>query len=151
MDLLSTYTHSLELQAITRPLLISTIHKSPQHTSLFQPTVFSPAVPWQLLLTVEIIQLHLFRSFLHSFSCRTASQLSTLATNSRPFHTNLLVFSSPPDFQLSTLATGTDHIENTIPLLLYHCCICVCCCGNVFTEPLPRNGSGKFAYLVVIA
>jgi hypothetical protein len=36
MDLLTTYTHDLELEAITAPLLISTIHKSPQHTlSLF--------------------------------------------------------------------------------------------------------------------
>jgi hypothetical protein len=35
-DLLPTYTHDLELQAIKAPPLISTIHKSPQHTlSLF--------------------------------------------------------------------------------------------------------------------
>jgi hypothetical protein len=31
MDLLTTYTHDWELQAITAPPLISTIHKSPQH------------------------------------------------------------------------------------------------------------------------
>jgi hypothetical protein len=36
MDLLTTYTHDSELQAITAPPLISTIHKSPQHPlSLF--------------------------------------------------------------------------------------------------------------------
>jgi hypothetical protein len=36
MDLLTTYTHDSELQAITAPLLISTIHQSPQHPlSLF--------------------------------------------------------------------------------------------------------------------
>jgi hypothetical protein len=52
MDLLTTYTHDLELQAITAPPLISTIHQSPQHPlSLFQPAVSSPAFPWQRLLT----------------------------------------------------------------------------------------------------
>jgi hypothetical protein len=35
-----------ELQAITAPPLISTIHKSPEHPlGLFKPVVFSPAVP----------------------------------------------------------------------------------------------------------
>jgi hypothetical protein len=41
--------------------------------------------------------------------------------------------------------------ENTVPLLLYHYCFHVCYCGNVFTEPLPRNVSGVFAYLAVVA
>jgi hypothetical protein len=36
------YTYNSELQLITVPLLISTIHKSPQHLlNLFQPAVFS--------------------------------------------------------------------------------------------------------------
>jgi hypothetical protein len=36
IDLLTTYTHHSELQAVTTPPLISTIHKSPQHPlSLF--------------------------------------------------------------------------------------------------------------------
>jgi hypothetical protein len=39
MDLLTTYTHDSGPQAITAPPLITTIH------SLFQPAVFSPAVP----------------------------------------------------------------------------------------------------------
>jgi hypothetical protein len=42
MNLLTTYTHDSELQTITAPPLISTIHKSPQHPlSLFQPAVFT--------------------------------------------------------------------------------------------------------------
>jgi hypothetical protein len=46
LDLLATYTHDWELEAITAPPLISTIHKSPQNPlSLFQPAVPSPAVP----------------------------------------------------------------------------------------------------------
>jgi hypothetical protein len=32
-----------------------------------------------------------------------------------------------------------------------YCRIRIRCCGNVFTEPLPRNGSDIFAYLVVVA
>jgi hypothetical protein len=64
MDLLTTYSHDSELQVITAPSLISTIHKSPQHRlSLFQPTVSSPDVPWQRLLTVEILQLPVLTLF----------------------------------------------------------------------------------------
>jgi hypothetical protein len=66
MDLLATYTHDPELQVITAPLLISTIHKSPRHPLKFlQPAVSSLAVPWQRFLTVEILQLHALRSSLH--------------------------------------------------------------------------------------
>jgi hypothetical protein len=40
MDFLTTYTHDLELQAITAPLIVCTIHKSPQHPlSISQPAV----------------------------------------------------------------------------------------------------------------
>jgi hypothetical protein len=35
LDLLTTYTHDSELQAITVSSLISKIHKSPQHTQYF--------------------------------------------------------------------------------------------------------------------
>jgi hypothetical protein len=72
MDLLTTYTHDLELQALRAPLLISTVHKSSWHPlSLVQPAVSSPAVPWHQLLTMEILQLHMLRSSLHSLQCRT--------------------------------------------------------------------------------
>jgi hypothetical protein len=44
MNLLTTYTHDSELQGITAPLLIFTIHKSPQHPlSHFQPVMSSPS------------------------------------------------------------------------------------------------------------
>jgi hypothetical protein len=67
-------THDSELQAITAPLLISTIHESPQHPlSLFQPGVYSPAIPWQRLLTMESLQLHALRFYLRSLPCRTHS------------------------------------------------------------------------------
>jgi hypothetical protein len=51
----------------------------------------------------------------------------------------------------SRLYLGTDHTENTIILLLYHCYVRVCLYGDVFTEPLPNNGSGIFPYLAVVA
>jgi hypothetical protein len=66
--LLTTHTHDWELQAVTAPPLISTVHKSPQHPlSLFEP-MSSPAVPWKRLLKVEILQLHELRFCLHSLS-----------------------------------------------------------------------------------
>jgi hypothetical protein len=42
-----------------------------QAKPFFQPPVSSPAVPWQRLLTVEILQLHALRSSCHSRPCRT--------------------------------------------------------------------------------
>jgi hypothetical protein len=62
------HTHVSELQEITAPPLISTIHKSPQNLlSLFQP-VSSSAVTWQWFLTVQILQLHALKSTLHRLS-----------------------------------------------------------------------------------
>jgi hypothetical protein len=37
----------------------------------FQPAVSSPAIPWQRLLTVEILQLHALKSALHRHPYRT--------------------------------------------------------------------------------
>jgi hypothetical protein len=70
--LLTTYTHDSELQAIIAPPLISTTHKSSQHPlSLFQHAVSSPAVPWQRLLIVEILQLRSLMFSLHILPYRT--------------------------------------------------------------------------------
>jgi hypothetical protein len=64
MDLLTTYTHHSELQVITALLLTCAFYKSPQYMlSLFQHALSSP---WQRLLTVEIFQLDVLRSSLHS-------------------------------------------------------------------------------------
>jgi hypothetical protein len=52
---------------------ISTINKLPQHLlSLFQPVVSSPPVPWQWLLTAEILQHNTLRFYLCSLPYRTA-------------------------------------------------------------------------------
>jgi hypothetical protein len=84
LDLLTTYTQDSELEAITAPSLISTIHKSAQHPlSLFQPAVFSPVIPWQRLLTMEILQLQALKSSLN----RAPFQLPLFLTYS---HTELI-------------------------------------------------------------
>jgi hypothetical protein len=72
VDLLTTYTRDFEVQVITAPPLISTNHQSWQYPlSLFQPAMSSPYVPWQRLLTVEILQLHALKFNVHSLKCRT--------------------------------------------------------------------------------
>jgi hypothetical protein len=58
------HTHHSELQALNA---IADLHNSQQ------PAV-SSGVPWQRHLTVEILQLHTFRFYLHSLPCR--NQLS---------------------------------------------------------------------------
>jgi hypothetical protein len=57
--------------------VITNLHNSQIITATAKPfpacCVYSPAVPWQRLLTVEILQLHAFRFYLHSHTCRNAS------------------------------------------------------------------------------
>jgi hypothetical protein len=66
--------HDSELHTITASSLISTIHKSPQHPiRLFKPTVSSPAVLLQRLLTLENLQLHAPKSTMNVGSLTTAS------------------------------------------------------------------------------
>jgi hypothetical protein len=86
LDLLTTYTHDSQIQVITSPPLISTIHKSPQHPlGLFQPAVSLPAVPWKRLLTMEILQLHALKSLFtdsHTeLSCNLVPCLQHLGTD----------------------------------------------------------------------
>jgi hypothetical protein len=81
--LVNGFTDHLYTRLGTTSSYNATIHKSPQHAlSLFQLAV-SSAVPWQRLLTVEILQLHAVRPSLHSFPCRTDSQLCPLLIISR--------------------------------------------------------------------
>jgi hypothetical protein len=89
LDLFTTCAHQSELQAITALSLTSTICISPQHPlSFFQPFVTSPVVPWQELLTFEILQLPALGSFLRrpSFknACQLFPQLNWIAVSSQP-------------------------------------------------------------------
>jgi hypothetical protein len=51
-------------------------------------------------------------------------QLSTLATNMRPFHTNLLVFSSPIDYKLTKLEIKVKF-KVTLRLAVYRQSVCL--------------------------
>jgi hypothetical protein len=119
MDLLATYTHDSELQAITAPPLISTIHKSPQHPlSLFQPAVFT------------------------SRSLATASNSGDFLASS-----SQVLSSQPPvqnclttDFVPCLQHLSTDQVETLRFQQSLYCCVHIRCRGNGFTELLPRNG-----------
>jgi hypothetical protein len=50
LDLLTTYTHHLEIQVITALSLISTLYKSPQHQLSFFPTCYAPIASLALKL-----------------------------------------------------------------------------------------------------
>jgi hypothetical protein len=89
----------------------------------FRNLVSSSAVPWQRLLTVEIHQLPALRFYLHSLPCR--SQIST---------DNWV---APLVFNITTLH-GTSR-KRRFQQKLY-CCVPIRSRGNVFTDPLPRNG-----------
>jgi hypothetical protein len=43
----------------------------------------------------------------------------------------------------------TDHVEVLRFQQYLYCCALIQCCGNVFTESLPRNVSDIFAYLAL--
>jgi hypothetical protein len=70
----------------------------------------SSTAPWQRLLTVEILQLHALTFYLHSLSYRTRLSTNWLA-GWRPFHTSILVFSSQPDFQATSLRQLTGSVR----------------------------------------
>jgi hypothetical protein len=112
MDLLTTHTRDSEPQAISTPLQISTVHKSPLHTpSLFQP-LSPPAVPWQRLPTVEILHLPALRSSFHRLPYWTAPNwLRPLLITSRqgPRKKQILQYCSPTValLMICCLATGT--------------------------------------------
>jgi hypothetical protein len=119
MDLLTTYTHNSEPQVITAPSLIPTILKLPKHPlSLFQPAVSSPAVPWQWLLTVKMLQLRELKFYLYSLPSRTAQQL-----------TFSLVYNISARTTWKHPVSSNNYVNNHIVE-----------CRNAFTEPLPRNG-----------
>jgi hypothetical protein len=55
---------------------------------------------------------------------------------------------------LDSLPQGYVYLSEQQKIPFLCCCtivVFVCYCGNMFTEPLPRNVSGIFAYLAVVA
>jgi hypothetical protein len=125
MDSLTTYTHGSELQAITAPPLILTIHKSPKH-----PLSLFPACC--------------------VFTSRSLATASNSGDSSAP---RAQVLSSQPPLQnsspnwqltaspqLSSLKPlRTDLVENAVSNSNYSW-FRISCSGNVFTDRLPRSG-----------
>jgi hypothetical protein len=123
MDLLNTHTHNSELQAITAPPLISTIHKSPQHPLILFPAYY--IVTSRSLATVPNngdSSASRAQSSLHSLRCRT--QLTWLCP-------------------LFIIPRHGPHRKHSSSIFASSCCIInnlLPSNGNVFTEPSPRNG-----------
>jgi hypothetical protein len=120
-DLLTTYTHDSELQAITALPLLPTIYKSPQHQlRFFEPAVLSVAVPWQRFLTLEIIQLY---AVISSLNC--GSLPSDSFPHSLPYRSD----SVAPNVFLTTPLQGTSrkHRFQQFPC----CCMRIRCSGCV--------------------
>jgi hypothetical protein len=68
MDLLITYTHDSELQALVTLSLVYTLYKSLEHAKSSQSSL---DVSWQRILTVETPYLPSLRSSYHNRPCRT--------------------------------------------------------------------------------
>jgi hypothetical protein len=165
---LTTYTHHLELQVITVLSLISTLYKSPQHSRSLFPVccVFiscslpiasnngdSSALHAQVLFSqlptprLVAISHQPPRSYLYRLTFNGALNNSSIA----PFllslpcraHLNWLPQVSSFSFRLF----GVDQTDNSP----FPRCKRNYCCGNVFTELLPRNGSDITAHLTIVA
>jgi hypothetical protein len=124
--LLTIYTHDSELQAITAPPLIATIHKSPQHPiSHFQPAVFTS------------------RSLATAYNSRDSFASSAQVLSSQPPVQNSLSNNSQLTlFMLITSRQGPRR-NHSSSIVASNCCIInnlLPSNGNVFAEPLPRNG-----------
>jgi hypothetical protein len=143
MDLLTTYTHHSELQVFTTPLMISTIHittapPKPFSSLLCLQQLFPSNGFWQWGLfsfprsrryrPENIPQMNSFptvnstkASSPLSLPCR--AQLNYQPSTNwvpdwGPFHTNLLVFSSQTDFQL-TIELLRVRVRVTLRLTVY--------------------------------
>jgi hypothetical protein len=118
-------------------MLISTIHRSPQH--LLSP--FQPNVSWQQILTLEILQPNALRSSCRSHPCRT--QLNCQFDYS--------VISSRFPLQSSTNCCPSSLLYNHVARTAYTTPRCMRdrCRGNVFTEQLCRHGFNINAHLTI--
>jgi hypothetical protein len=97
---------------------LHTLQITAAHAKPFPACSVFTAVPWQRLVTVEILQLHALRSYLHNLPYRTA-------------------WTSCSNY------LGYNFSARTTQKIPFFCCyIRVRCRGNLFTELLPRNGHG---------
>jgi hypothetical protein len=127
VDLLTTYTQYLELQAITAPSLISTIRTSTQlPLFLFPACSFQQPFPSNGFLTVDIFQLLCSRRYCTAsipqlITCQPSSQCSTeLPTLNKLSLTNQLLHYTQPAWGTRYIASGRTQQKApppTVPLL----------------------------------
>jgi hypothetical protein len=114
--------------------------------------VSSPAVPWQRLLTVEILQLHAIRSSCHSRPCRT--QLNCRLNYIMPFllsplcRAQLNLLRQTVLFITSRHGPYREHTDSTVILLFRECsfsrehvCRAVAHKRSMYIRLLHSNGS----------
>jgi hypothetical protein len=122
----------IQLKTTSNYSTTANLHTSQITTAFFHPAVSSAAVPWQRLLTVEILQLHTLRFSLHSLPCRT--QLNSQLTLSLAYN-------------ISAHTTQKHHFNCYSPtvVLLKICCLAMGTCllsqcpEMLFTESLVSN------------
>jgi hypothetical protein len=133
----------LELQAITALSLISTFYKSQQHAlSIFQPAVFTG----RSLATASNsgdssasrAQVHLC----HSRQCNTLvnCQLNYGAISSQPPLQSSTEMPTPNSLDFPRCLLYNFSVQTTSKRPFLYCCVRLHLRGNVFTEPLLRNG-----------
>jgi hypothetical protein len=105
LDLLTTLTHNLYLHLIIALLLIITLYKSLEHTT--------KSFPAHCVFTSSCLVTSSNNGYSSASGIKTSVNGSSLTPYSQPYCNDLLVFSSPPDYQLSTLATSTEHFGNS--------------------------------------
>jgi hypothetical protein len=137
LDLLTTYTHDSELQAITTPPLITTAHAKPFPACFI---FFGPS------LTTASNSGYSSASRAQVLSSQPPMQNSTL-------NWQLTTNGVAPVVFLITTLHGPSRKHRCQQLL--YCYIRIRCNGDVFTDPLPRNDLHNifclFAYCIATA
>jgi hypothetical protein len=139
IDFLTTYTQHSELRVITELSLICALYKSLAHAKSSQS---SPDFSWKRLLIVEIFQLPALRSYLYSRPSGTL-QLSTHNYNAISSQPPLQSWAQLPTVNWTGCPNSLPYkssARNTSWTLFFYSCVRVPFRGNVFTEPLLRNG-----------
>jgi hypothetical protein len=136
MDLLTTYVHHSELQAIITLSLIYTLYKSLAHAKSSQSSL---DVSWQRLLTVEILQLLALRFLIAAARAELNSLNYSAISSQTPLQSSTeLPTLTKLDCPSCLLYNSSARTTSKTPF--FCCCVHVCFGWNMFTEPLIRNG-----------
>jgi hypothetical protein len=145
LDLLTTCTHNSELHVITAAWLISTFHKSPQHTLFFPACCVFTSRPLVTLLTAEILQIPRSSPLWKAapFQLIAFSQNWLGCPNCLPYNSSARPDQIAPFVLLSFVAV-TCLRSRFISAAVYSCLLRNCCLSTdviplSLSRPLPRN------------